>query len=125
MPPAASALATRIAHQASSPSTGCASHVSTARKNDLEAHQRDEQDQHAARLALGRDDQVGDEHADQGEHHAVQHRVLHDQVVAVGTAAGSVTPWKVAAPSSAGVRNGRPIGRVVDRGTRRRRARPR
>ena len=28
--------------------------------------------------------------------------------VAVGTAAGSVTPWNVAAPSSEGVRNGRP-----------------
>ena len=30
------------------------------------------------------------------------------RLVVTGTAAGSATPWKVAAPRSAGVRSGRP-----------------
>ena len=49
-------------------------------EEDLEAHERDEHDQQAARLALRRDDQVGDEHADHREDDPVEHRVLHDEV---------------------------------------------
>ena len=63
-------------------------------EEDLEAHERDEHDEQAARLTLGRDDEVGDEHADHREHHAVEHRVLHDEVVVTGTAAGSDTPGR-------------------------------
>ena len=67
-------------HQASSPRTGWASQTMHGQEEDLEAHQRDEHDQQAARLALRRDDQVGDEHADHREDDAVEHRVLHDEV---------------------------------------------
>ena len=51
----------------------------TARKNTSKHMSAMNSIEQPARLALGRDDQVGDEHADHREHDPVEHRVLHDQ----------------------------------------------
>ncbi len=83
-------------------------------ERDLEAHERDEQRQHPARLALGRDDQVGDQHPDHGEDHAVEHGVRQHPVGRGGHAGGVGDALEGGGPEQRRGAEGPPPRGVVD-----------